>query len=631
MIIEQHHVGSLHRHTMHQALLLCLIITMSGVGGCEKVASVFHRTSLPDMGPRLANSVTLTFDPSIANLKMPYVDGCNSPHELNVGEHIESIMIDAAFQNFTAVTVTGGIAAPIKPDTEIMVTLQRSGLKLWTDGVYDRVPADMILETLLTFKDSKGNELGQQTVSITHHHRLILDQTPRRCDYGNVEEFAHDAGVALSTQFMRTVRTQLAATGGRAPVREAASAAKPIPPTTAALPDQGNQPALSFNAAILDENGNLVFEGGERIIVRVGLVNGGEQELQGVTVSLAGTPLVLAQFSTTTLVVGRMQPGQSRSIEFIATLPQFVQPQKAEIHVAVSEAGTRTQPQTQTLALSIHHTEIMADGVDTIPVAAAGFRQSDTYLISIGIGPYRDQQAPSRKFASSDAEMIARYFQTLGGLPAFNVRLLQGRKARRSDIDETLLDWLPPHMDKNAVVIVYFAGLALVSPTGETFLVPYDGTATTASRAYPLKKLEATLSRFHVKQTVFLFDGIVMRMNPDSQTNIALPQWNSTGSSTLHIIGISGVGRGLEDDQHRHGLFTYYLLKALRGEADTNRDGDVTLGETVAYLTQKVRWASRTHMNQEQRPFIAPPILPTDPSAALILTKLAAIQGIEGR
>jgi len=121
----------------------------------------------------------------------------------------------------------------------------------------------------------------------------------------------------------------------------------------------------------------------------------------------------------------------------------------------------------------------------------------------------------------------------------------------------------------------------------------------------------------------------VSRMGPYSRTKIALPQWNPTGGSTLHVIGTSGIGWGLEDDQHRHGLFTYYLLRALRGEADTNRDGDVTLGETVTYLSQKVRWASKTHMNQEQRPFADPAIRPTDPSAALILTKVAAIQGTE--
>jgi caspase domain-containing protein len=614
---------------MHGVFLLGLIITIGGLWGCEKVTSALYRTPMPDLGPRLANSIKLTFDSSFTNLKMPYIDACNSPHELNVGEDVESIVIDAAVQNFTAVTVTGGIATPVRHDTEIMVTLQRSGLKLWADGVYDRVPADMILETLLTFKDSDGKELGRQTVSITHRQRLILEQLQRRCDYGNVGEFVHDAGVALSTQFMHAVRTQLATTGGTPPPHVATSPERPIT-SIPAVPAQGTRSTLSFKAVVLDENSNLIFEGGERILVRISVVNGGEQELQGVTASLTGTAAVLAQFSTTMLVVGTLQPGQSRSIEFVATLPQSVQQQKAEIHVAVSDAGTRPQPPTQTLTLSIQPTGFTADGVDMLPVATTGFRQPHTYLISIGIGSYRDQQAPSRRFAARDAEMVSSYFQALGGLPASNVRLLRDQKAIRSDIDEVLLDWLPPHMNRDAVVIVYFAGLASVSSTGETFLIPYDGTATTTSRAYPLKNLEETLSRLHAKQTVFLFDGIVSRIGADSRTKAVLPEWNPMGSSTLHVIGISGIGRGLEDDQHRHGLFTYYLLRALRGEADTNRDGDVTLGETVTYLSQKVRWASKTNMNQEQRPFTVPTMLPTDPSAALILTKLAAIQGAEG-
>ena len=604
---------------MRGAVLLCLLITVGGLWGCEKLTSAFHRTPLPDMGPRLANSVKLTFAPSFTNLKMQYIDGCNSPHELNVGEEVESIMIDAASQNFAAVTVTGGIAAQFQPDKEIVVTLQRSGLKLWADNVYDRVPADLTLETLLTFKDAAGKELGQQTVSIAHNQRLILEPAPRRCDYGNIGEFVHDAGIALSTQFIRAARTQLAA-----------SPVSPVP-STATIPAKGIPSALSFKATVLDENGNLVLEGGERIRVRIDLVNGGEQELQGVTAALTGTASLLAQFPATTLAVGRLQQGQSRSIEFVATVPQAVQQQTAEIHVAVSDSGTRTQPPTQTLALSIQPTGIKADDVDQIPALAAGFRQPHTYLISIGIGSYRDQQVPSRKFASLDAEMVSSYFQSLGGLPASNVHLLQDWKAIRSDIDEALLDWLPPHMNKDAVVIVYFAGLASVSSTGETFLVPYDGTATTTSRSYPLKDLGAALSRLRAKQTVFLFDGIVSRLGPSSRTKTALPQWNPTGSSTLHVIGTSGIGRGLEDDQHRHGLFTYYLLRALRGEADTNRDGDVTLGETVTYLSQKVRWASKTHMNQEQRPFAVPAIRPTDPSAALILTKPAAIQSTEAQ
>ncbi|MGH7220351.1 MAG: hypothetical protein ACREI1_08490, partial [Nitrospiraceae bacterium] len=362
---------------MRGAVLLCLLITVGGLWGCEKLTSAFHRAPLPDMGPRLANSVKLTFAPSFTNLKMQYIDGCNGPHELNVGEEVESIMIDAASQNFAAVTVTGGIAAQFQPDKEIVVTLQRSGLKLWADNVYDRVPADLTLETLLTFKDATGKELGQQTVSIAHNQRLILEPAPRRCDYGNIGEFVHDAGIALSTQFIRAARTQLAA-----------SPVSPVP-STATISAKGIPSALSFKATVLDENGNLVFEGGERIRVRIDLVNGGEQELQGVTAALTGTASLLAQFPATTLAVGRLQQSQSRSIEFVATVPQVVQQQTAEIHVAVSDSGTHTQPPTQTLSLSIQPTGIKADDVDQIPALAAGFRQPHTYLISIGIGSYR--------------------------------------------------------------------------------------------------------------------------------------------------------------------------------------------------------------------------------------------------
>jgi caspase domain-containing protein len=629
IIVERHEADLPQRLSRRCAIFVCVLIAVGGLWGCEKVNSVFHRSSLPNLGPRLANSVKLTFDPSFTNLKMQYIDGCNSPHELYVGEEVESLMIHAASQNFAAVTVIGGVPAQFQPDTEIVVTLQRSGLKLWADNVYDRVPADLTIETLVTLKDATGKELGRQTISIVHNQRLILEPAIRRCEYGNIEEFVHDAGIEFSTQFMRAVRAQLAATGGTAPASVATSPVKPVP-AAAAISVPGTSSALSFKATVLDENSNLVLEGGERIRVRIDLMNGGEQDLQSVTAALTGTASLLAQFPITTLAVGRLQPGQSRSVEFSATVPQSMQQQKAEIHVAVSDVETRAQPPSQTLALLIQPTGIKTDDVDQIQTVVTGFQQPNTYLISIGIGSYRNRQVPSRKFASLDAQIVSNYFQALGGLPTSNILLLQDWKAIHSDIDEALLDWLPPHMNKDAVVIVYFAGLATVSSTGETFLVPYDGTATTTSRAYPIQDLEAALSRLNAKQTVFLFDGVVSRMGPENRAKTALPQWNPTGSSTIHIIGTSGIGQGLEDHQHRHGLFTYYLLRALRGDADTNRDGNVTLGETVSYLSQKVRWASKTYMNQEQRPFTVPAISPTDPSAALILTKVAAIQGAEG-
>jgi hypothetical protein len=323
-----------------------------------------------------------------------------------------------------------------------------------------------------------------------------------------------------------------------------------------------------------------------------------------------------------------LQPGQSHSLEFAATLPQSLQPQKAELRVTVADSSM-VAPPPQILSLSIHPTGVRADDVDQVPAVADGFKRPNTYLLSVGIGSYRDQHLSMRKYGASDAEIVAAYFQSLGGLPASNVRLLQDWKALRPDIDEALLDWLPARTGKEAVVIVYFAGIATVSPTGEVFLVPYDGNMTTISRAYPLKDLDAALARLKAKQTVVVFDGIVSRLGSDTRGKGALPQWNPSGSSATHVVATNGLARSIEDEKHRHGLFTYYFLRALRGESDTNRDGEVTLGEAVSYLNQKVLWASKSEYGQEQRPLVLPPIKSADPAGALVLTKLAAIKSSE--
>lgn len=41
-----------------------------------------------------------------------------------------------------------------------------------------------------------------------------------------------------------------------------------------------------------------------------------------------------------------------------------------------------------------------------------------------------------------------------------------------------------------------------------------------------------------------------------------------------------------------HGVFTYFLLRGLRGQADTNHDGHVTVGELTPYLSEQVRRAT---------------------------------------
>lgn len=485
---------------MHRRLLF-FFMSCVVLNGCQQFDALIKKSALPDMGPQIPATVRMKFDPALTAAIAQYSDACNHPQELRIGPELEDVMIDAAHRTFQTVLIAGHPPANTSADVEADITLQQSGLKIQTDGVYDRLPTELSLESLVVFRDRSGKVLGERTLKTTRNERIILEPTQHRCAYVTMDSFLHDTAVVLGTQFMRESRTLF----------EPAQTAAPVP-------------------------------------------------------SVAATPAPI-----------KPPVPESPAVSAVPSQPQTV-----------------VQPK-------------LSDNVDQIPKPSA-FQQPHTFVIAIGISTHRDPGLSVRKYASLDAEMVANYFQTLGGVPPANIRLMIDMKALRPDIEETLLDWLPTRVTSDSVVIIYFSGQAKVSATGETFLVPYEGGAS-ASRLYPLKDLQASLSRLKAKQIVLLFDGSVSRLNGESKGKSKEPQWEVGGNQVVRLIATTGLRDGLESDKLRHGLFTYYLLRGLKGEADDNLDGEVMLGELAAFISRSVPPAAKSAFHQEQYPQVLPAIL----------------------
>ena len=592
--------------------------------GCESIKSRFSRQALPDLGPPVPLTVQLDIDPSLAKAKTEYIDNCSRIHVFSIGPTVEDTLIQAAHQTFRSVAVAGSQAAGGKPDVTIRVRMLDPRFKLQTDALYDRAPAELSLDALAEFFDASGAPLGERPLQATRKERLQLELTQQRCDYV-VDPLLQDTSTMLATQFMQEARVLLApatpppSAGATATPAEAASKAAAIPATPASAPAQ----PLSFKATLLDENGNLLIESGERIRVRVDVVNTGAQTIQDSTVRLTGPQTLLAQFPATTLATGAIPATGSKSLEFIATMPQSPALQRAELQVALLNSSGQPAAPSQTLPISFQPTAALLEDVDHIPAATAGAQRPGDYLLAIGLSSYREQEIAARKYASLDAETVAAYFQTLGGLPQNNVRLLRDWSALRPDIEEALLDWLPAKTTKDSLVVVYFAGQAMVNASGETFLIPYDGSMGSPSRLYPLKELEAALGRLKAKQVLFVFDGTVLKNGADGRAKAAVPKWIATPGPVLHMIATTGFGRSLESDTWHHGLFTYYFLRGLRGEADVNRNGEVTIAELTAYLNRKVPGVARSTFKQEQQPQILPTPRGSEKNLDTVLTKPA--------
>ena len=598
-----------------------LLIHLLASAGCDTIKSRFSRQALPDLGPPIPLTAQMDLDPSMAKAKTEYLDNCSRIHPFSIGPTVEDTLIQAAHQTFRSVVIPGSQAAGAKPDVTIRVRLLDPRFKLQSDALYDRAPAELSLDALVEFFDASGAPLGERPLQATRKERLQLELTQQRCDY-IVDPLLQDTATMLATQFMQEARVLLApatpAAAAGSSIAPADTAAKAAAVTTA--PAVATSPSLLFKATLLDENGNLILEGGERIRVRVDVVNTGSQAAQDMAVRLTGPPALIAQFPATTLPTGTIAPGGSKSLEFIATLPQSLPPQQAQFQVTlISGTGQQISPP-QTLQASVQTPDAHTDDVDHIPAGATGIQRPGDYLLAIGLSSYREQEIGARKYATLDAETVATYFQTLGGLPQNNVRLLRDWSALRPDIEEALLDWLPSKITKDSMVTVYFAGQAIVAPSGETFLIPYDGSTGSPTRLYPLKDLETALGRLKAKQVLFVFDGTVLKNGSEARTKAAHPKWGATGS-VVHMISATGFGKSLESDTLHHGLFTYYLLRGLRGEADVNRNGEVTIGEVSAYVNRKVPAAARSTFKQEQQPQILPVLRVPDKSLDTVLTK----------
>lgn len=242
------------------------------------------------------------------------------------------------------------------------------------------------------------------------------------------------------------------------------------------------------------------------------------------------------------------------------------------------------------------------------------FPQSNNYAVVIGISQYREEVIPKVAYAVKDAEAIAQLLESQGGIPKVNIKLLTGAKATIGDLRSHFGDWLQMRIKPDSTVYVYFAGHGTPNPqTGEAYLVPWDGHPDFLSGLFPLKELYETLSKLPAKDIIVFLDSCFSGAPGRSVLQkgarpMVISVENPLLASGNVIVLAASTGNQISSDYDRseHGLFTYYLLKGLRGAADQDQDQRVTLKELAPYVRQQVAKTSVDELNREQTPVLLP-------------------------
>lgn len=252
--------------------------------------------------------------------------------------------------------------------------------------------------------------------------------------------------------------------------------------------------------------------------------------------------------------------------------------------------------------------------VDGIPELRKLDKGRDAVALVIGISKYRDEAIPQVRYAKHDAEIMAAYLAAVGGISRSKIKVLTDEGATSSDLSAYIEEWLPRQVSKDTTVFVYYAGHGTPNPaTGKAFLLPYDGHPDFQSKLYPLDRLYEHLERLPAKEVVVMLDscfsGASGRSVLPAGTRpmvIAIENPVLVSGKLAILAAATGTQVSSDYDKEQHGLFTYYLLKGLRGEADSDKNGTVEVDELFQYVRNGVASVASEELNRDQTPLLQP-------------------------
>ena len=145
-------------------------------------------------------------------------------------------------------------------------------------------------------------------------------------------------------------------------------------------------------------------------------------------------------------------------------------------------------------------------------------------------------------------------------------------------------------------VFIYFAGHGDVEAEIETgFLLPFNCEANNYSAtSIDLEALEKYVNAMVKKevQVILILDACRSGKLAGGTNGVRLTMSSFLNGfqKTVKLLSCQPdqLSKEMPFEGGGHGVFTYHLVKGLAGEADRNKDGQITVREISAYLDQKV-------------------------------------------
>jgi len=236
-------------------------------------------------------------------------------------------------------------------------------------------------------------------------------------------------------------------------------------------------------------------------------------------------------------------------------------------------------------------------------------QETDAVAIIIGIQNYK--KIPKSSYSNDDARVFAEYANKILGVKQQNIKVLIDDEADNAEIYRAFQNWLPLKVKKNKTdIFVFYSGHGLPSDDGNSlYFLPHGADRDFISKtAINQSEIIAALQASQPNSVTMFIDSCYSGLTRTgdallaSARPIAIKSKNVEYPTNFTVISASSPEQiSWSSAELKHGIFSYYLMKGMEGDADENKDGKITVGEMQAYLTDMVPRQALV-MNRKQVP-----------------------------
>ena len=285
----------------------------------------------------------------------------------------------------------------------------------------------------------------------------------------------------------------------------------------------------------------------------------------------------------------------------IIRIPPYINPNNSHEYGIASEAVEKF---TNSGAANIDYDYVTSSVDSDIPTNSVS--RNDIYALIIGNQNYRF--ASDVPYAIHDARVFGDYCKKVLGVPAGNIHITEDA-TKQMILEEELQDWISSINNReNKHLIVYYAGHGVpdVKNKNKAYILPTDVRGTNPKRGIALDDFYAKLGSFEFKQTSVFLDACFSGVNRSNEgvteglraVEIDAEDAELGGGSLVVFSAAQGNETAQGYPEQGHGLFTYFLLDALK---ETN--GAISYGILSDRIKRNVSaQANELKMHKKQTP-----------------------------